>query len=724
MTTEGNHPTAGWSRIALRLAVWLAVGGHAAGQSATSGGDPPPPPPAQASSPSDGSARDKPPAATNDASKANNPSRSRSSAPGPDNATATPGGRDAKSPAPSDAAKHGAAPDSRTEERLRRMEEAYLRLEQNNQRIQSQYDALLKKYDTLTRKLNDTRAPGEPVAAGPRTLTVNRSGASVPITGRPAGATGRNLADVVDGNDDGDDPPVVGLLPLPPDQEGPAGGAEGTGGRTGIRQQQQNLPTAPIPPETVGAGATTAPRPFQSRMDQIGAGAEGTGGRTYPTQQPAAARGVERGGGEAAEAGGAPSGVDLKVPRHPGKIAFGEGLEFTSDDGEFRLQFHNLTQAEFRGFDRNDLGVLEDQFFIPRQRWYFVGELTRNVSFYTVINRGYGSLDLLDAFVRLRINEGLRIRFGRMKTPYLYEYFSIADGDLVAPERSIYASNFALNREIGFMFLGEVLGTRLSYAAGVFNGPRRSFQNLNNAVDLIGTATFRPFLKSEQLTALKYFNIGGSWDVGYQNNNPPEPIFFETANDQTPNAASSLSPTFLHLNSNTIELGERVQWGAHAVWFYKSFFALAEYGGARAGYGVVNNPNSTPVDFSGYNVTMSYFLTGEQVTRRVNMVQPRRDFNFDFLKPGGKFSPGAVEVFARYSTMAIGKNIFTAGFADPNLWTNHVYATDLGINWYLNFYTRVYLDWQHDGFGNEVSIAPGKFSSTADIYWVRLQVFF
>ena len=420
-----------------------------------------------------------------------------------------------------------------------------------------------------------------------------------------------------------------------------------------------------------------------------------------------------------------PGNADLKPKRHPGKIAFGEGLEFTSDDGEFKLQFHNLTQAEYRGFDAHDLGVLSDQFFIPRQRWYFVGDLTKKVGFYTVINRGYGSLDLLDAFITLRLaDNALRLRVGRMKTPYLYEYFSIAEGDLIAPERSIFASNFALNRQIGFMFLGELFKDRLSYAAGLFNGPRRSFQDLNSAKDIIGNITYRPFLHSERFEALKYLNIGGSWDVGYQDNNPPQPVYFETANDQTPNNATSLSPTFLHLNNNVIELGERVQWGAHAVWYYKSFFLLAEYGGARAGYGLVNNNNSVPIDFSGYNVTASYFITGEQVTRRVNMVQPIRDFNFNFLKPGEKFSPGAVELYTRYSTMDIGRNIFTGGFADPNLWTNHVWATDIGLNWYLNFYTRIYLDWQHAGYGNEVNVVPGKFASTTDIYWLRFQVFF
>ena len=43
-----------------------------------------------------------------------------------------------------------------------------------------------------------------------------------------------------------------------------------------------------------------------------------------------------------------------------------------------------------------------------------------------------------------------------MKTPYLYEYFSIAEGDLIAPERSLYAGNLAGNRQVGAMFLGEL----------------------------------------------------------------------------------------------------------------------------------------------------------------------------------------------------------------------------------------------------------------------------
>jgi phosphate-selective porin OprO and OprP len=126
------------------------------------------------------------------------------------------------------------------------------------------------------------------------------------------------------------------------------------------------------------------------------------------------------------------------------------------------------------------------------------------------------------------------------------------------------------------------------------------------------------------------------------------------------------------------------------------------------------------VAYNGYMVQASYFLTGEELTRRVNVVKPKRDFNW--VK--GKRGPGAVELDARFSTLDFSKEIFTAGFADPNLWSNHAWATDVGLNWYLNFYTKVYLDWQHSEFGSPVLIAPNRFGPTRDMFWIRFQVFF
>jgi phosphate-selective porin OprO/OprP len=595
------------------------------------------------------------------------------------------------------------------EARLKRMEEAYLRMEQGNLQLRAEYEALQKRFDDVSQLLHASQAASS-LTATARARTVSRSTPSAPepnsISATQEPRLDRDISGV-----------PTRVQPRAPSPSGSGVGAEGIqrrGEEAGGRAME--LESAPSPAtesrmELISGG---------SRMDRAGAGAEGTGGRTSPEQQPSPA---------AAAREGKESWVykpDVGPPAHASKVRFAEGLEFISDDEEFRLQFHNLTQLDFRGFPKADQGILQSQFALIRQRWYFTGELTKDIGFYTLIDRGYGSLDILDAFMWFRLSEDrLRFRIGRMKTPYLYEYFSIAEGDLIAPERSIYANNMGLNRQIGAMFLGNVVDDRVSYAVGVFNGPRRSFQDFNSAKDLIGTVTARPFLKWEDYPALRYINIGGSFDAGYQNNTTTQPQYLETANDQTSATnALSLSPAFLAFNKNVIELGERCQWGAHVVWFYKSFFFLAEYGGGRAGYGFLNQKISTPINYDGYTVQASYFLTGEELTRRVSVAQPRRDFNFAWLQHKGEFAPGAIEVHARYCTLDFGRNVFTGGFADPNLWSNHVWATDIGLNWYLNFYTKIMLDWQHAGFGNPVVLGPYKFGPSTDLFWLRFQLFF
>ncbi len=591
------------------------------------------------------------------------------------------------------------------------MEEAYLRMEESNRRIQEQYSSLLRQYQDLSnslRRTDDKDPKSKPSETAPDDVLQSPG---------LAGALGLE-------DDPGDDPKRITLM----QQSGV--GAQGRLGRGG-QPSGPDLPE-PLPAQAPPGGArppagTQAPSGSSGAVDnefggfranRIGVGAEGTGGRVSPTQQPS------RPGLTGADGEIWVYKPDSGPPVHRAFVRFGEGLEFKTDDDEYSLQFHNLTQVDYRGFPTKNQGILQSEFFIPRERWYFTGNLTKNVGYYTVINRGYGSLDLLDAFISLRISDQLRLRVGRMKTPYLYEYFSIAEGDLVAPERSIYANNMGLNRQIGMLFLGNLFDDRMSYATGIYNGPRNSFGGFDSSKDWIGTITTRPFLTTTMFPALRYLNLGGSWDAGYESNTPTQPTYFETANDQTGGTgAQQVSPTFLGLNKNVIEEGERVQWGAHAVWFYKSLFVMAEYGGGRAGYGFSGSKYSTPVNYNGWFVQASYLLTGEELTRRVSVLQPRRDFNFDWFR-GGEFRPGAVELQARYSTMSLGQNIFTAGFADPSIYTNHVWATDMGLNWYLNFYVKIMLDWQHAGFGNLVTMGPDKFASTADIYWLRFQLFF
>jgi len=46
------------------------------------------------------------------------------------------------------------------------------------------------------------------------------------------------------------------------------------------------------------------------------------------------------------------------------------------------------------------------------------------------------------------------------------------------------------------------------------------------------------------------------------------------------------------------------------------------------------------------------------------------------------------------------------------------------VNWYLNRYVRVFLDWQHSEFGSPVRVGENRFTNTADLFWVRTQLYY
>ena len=126
----------------------------------------------------------------------------------------------------------------------------------------------------------------------------------------------------------------------------------------------------------------------------------------------------------------------------------------------------------------------------------------------------------------------------------------------------------------------------------------------------------------------------------------------------------------------------------------------------------------TRLPFGGFYAQAS-FLTGEEVKDR-SMVKPLKPFS---LKPG-KFGLGAFELAARVSTLNIGPQVFSAGLADPNLWTRNVVATDIGVNWYLNQYIKVLFDWQYSSMGDPVLLSPGHYTPYFNLFWTRFHIYY
>jgi len=435
------------------------------------------------------------------------------------------------------------------------------------------------------------------------------------------------------------------------------------------------------------------------------------------------------------------------------------GVTWHSSDNYFTLTFHNLTQLDLREpIQQGD--PLHGGFIIPRQRWYFEGKVGDYANFVTSVNRGYASLDLLDSYADYIVHpEWLSFRVGRMKVPSQYEYISIDEANLIGPERSIWVQNFAGNRQLGAMAHGRLFNRRIEYYVGAFNGQRRSFEDYNSSRDYFFYLDYRPFIQSG-VDWLSGLHLVGTYNFG-EERQPLSPIALRTMNQlSNSNAAAFVSPTILEFNNNVFENGPRGFYSFETVYYYKSWGFLAGIQGGYQDYSIeytttpsapksgsaptpassvtspfastrqnannefldVNSPIRTHVPTVGWSFQTWYFLTGEEITRRRYLVEPRQPYGYY----DGYIHPGAIELFAKVSDLQMGDAIFRGGIVNRALWTNRAFAPEIGVNWYLTHFVKFTFDYQHVFLGNPVVLdeATGKFTKNYDLFLFRTQLFF
>jgi phosphate-selective porin OprO/OprP len=346
----------------------------------------------------------------------------------------------------------------------------------------------------------------------------------------------------------------------------------------------------------------------------------------------------------------------------------------------------------------------------------FGGRLTKPLGYFVSIANGFDTIGILDAFLDLEYDPRLRLRVGRFKTPFTYEFLVEPVQGLIVPERSLFFNNFGLNRDNGIMAYGRLANNTFDYAVGIFNGSRNGLLNRNNSQDVAAFINWKPF-NNNQGSLLENFNIGGSVFAGNENN-LPVPQTLRTAVATSGNAI--IGVPFLTFNHNVRESGDRAFWDLHTAWFYRQLAVVAEWGSGFQDYALSSDMASrTHLPVQSWYVQAGYFLTGE--TRSgFGIVKPKSPF--DIRK--GQFGTGAIEPFLRYDMLNLGGQVFTNGLADPNSWTNNLYMTDVGVNWHLTQYLKIYFDWQHAVFGNPVVYAPSRLQKTSNMFMVRFQVYF
>ncbi len=484
----------------------------------------------------------------------------------------------------------------------------------------------------------------------------------------------------------------------------PGGSSLGTEG-SGLAPSEPGVAPEPGAVETGGPGAGGVDRRSQSRSGGIG-----VPGQSLPPVPPPSNR------------FSSPATLEDK----PARTRFGPGFEIATDDDEFIFQFHNLTQVDFRGYPLGGQATVHDTFGLPREWWMFSGHITKELGYFVSFAEGFDTLNGLDMFVDLNYDRRLQFRVGRMKTPFTYEFFVMPIQGLVTPERSLFFNNFAQNRDAGIMAYGQLFNgpdfdrvSKFQYAAGIFNSARNGYLSSQDGKSITAFLNFHPFGDWTD-SLVENFNVGGSV-FATDNAQSLQPATLRTVVPTTANALVGIP--FLRLNDAFREQGPMAFWDLHAAYFYRQFLLVGEWQSGYQDYArFATQAEATRhlrVPVQSYYVLASYLLTGE--TRScVGVVKPLHPFSLR----AGEFGPGAWEAFGRYDYMDVGSSVYDFGLASRDGNANRLWQTDVGVNWWMTQYLKMVLDWNHVEFNNEVSYNIHRYTSTNNIFWWRLQLYF
>jgi phosphate-selective porin OprO/OprP len=415
--------------------------------------------------------------------------------------------------------------------------------------------------------------------------------------------------------------------------------------------------------------------------------------------------------------------AEPEAPRLNGFLK--EGFTFQTEDEEYVLRLHVLDQTDFKVFVPNNQSPTRSGLYIPRVRFYFEGRLTRPIEYEVSLQRSVeGVWDLLDGNVNFRfLGEGLQLKFGRMLIPYSYDWYDHLEQYFITPERALFPLNLGLAREAALMGHGWLWDRRLQWAIAGVDGHLIGVADDNTVRSVVGYFNLKPFLQSERYPALRHLNLGASVTGGTEVA-PRKSLPFRTSLQTSDNdeAAQSASARFLEFEEDVFSFGARYSGALHLAWYVGGLSLEVEGQAGRFNYiRGRDTTRQTQVPITGYHVSLGYFLTGETVEGRTT-VDPLRPFDLR----RGSFGLGAIEPFVRYSQLNLGRIVFDDELANPENWTNQAYMVDLGLNWYLSRYIKVYLDWQHTSFGSNVLLNPDQkiYGRNNDLFWIRCQLYY
>lgn len=381
----------------------------------------------------------------------------------------------------------------------------------------------------------------------------------------------------------------------------------------------------------------------------------------------------------------------------------GEHFFLRSPDGTFTLVPVGYLNTNYT-FYQGD-GVPPDTFSLRRARFGFLGTYGSKVDYAFLFDTtSTTGAPIRDMYINFRPTPVFQVQGGQFKEPFSQEV-GIADTNVEFLERSIvsvlYPSAAGTFRAPGITAHGDVNGGVVQYWVGIFNGKGLVANNTTNEPEVVGRLRFAPW-KNHKNSLFQGFSIGGSVEHSRSNGLNSELSFSGVLND----SAYTFFPQF-RIN------GGIERYNGEFLWLKSRWALRGEYtqilqkrdGLGSETPGGIGFENIPGVVGKGAYLYTTYLLTGEKEPE--NAIPKVKHPVIGPATPGVDNSStgwGAWQIKARYSWLegkAGGQN-FASTFSPENVapFSDHTDQISLGVNWYLNYWVLVKLDFNIDQLKN------------------------
>ncbi len=373
------------------------------------------------------------------------------------------------------------------------------------------------------------------------------------------------------------------------------------------------------------------------------------------------------------------------------KVYWKEGLNFDSSDGDFKLKIGGRIQNDWAIFStdkeiRDQFGKIGDGTRFRRARINLEGSIYGNTSYKAEYDFASGTPTFTDVYIRVdKLPVIGSYTVGRFKEPFSLEELT-SSRYITFLERSL-PNVFSPSRNVGMGIRDTALDRRVTWALGTFrqtDGFGQGF-GTDSEYNLTGRVTGLPWYEDRGKQML---HLGLSYSHKFRDG---QTIRFQQRPETT------FGPRFVDTDDIVTDGIDLIN--PEVAMVYGPFSLQGEWIQA-----IVDRPNAKNVDFDGWYIYGTYFLTGENrvystSSGAFSRVQPKRNFD-------GKGGLGAWEVGLRYSYLHL---------SDDDVRGGTLGDFTLGVNWYLN---------PNVAFKLNYTLANLQNSGEANIVAARFQVDF